>query len=237
MAPRHECEGGRARTTVEILVTTTHREIGAATSEVDLDRAGGVGQVPQNHRTRVVGGRGHRTHVLHLPGPEVHVGEHQYRDVGAERPPDLATRNQPEFDAVTQQTLQPLRDVEIGPEVLDVRQDQPAAGPQVDGCGQQLEEIDRDRVGDHDLVGRGADQGRDLARHAFRQIDPAGSRPAADEATPPLLLQDSLDPRRHISRRWAQRVAVEVDHAVRQNETIAEAGDRIAAIEVKCIGS
>ncbi len=237
VAPGNVGKGGSAGTPIEVLVTATHREIGTAVGEIHFDRAGGVGQVPQHDGTRVVSCRGHRRHILHLPGSEIDVGEHQHRNVGGERPVDFAARNQAQLDVATEQILQPLRDVEIGPEVLEIRKDHPAFGTQTQGRAQQLEEVDGDRVGDRDLVCRGADQRRDRGRHPFRQVDPAGAGPAADKASPPLLCHDRLDPCRDLSGWWPERVAVEVDDAVRQNETVTETGDRVAVIEVERVVS
>jgi len=94
----------------------------------------------------------------------------------------------------------------------------------------ELEEVHRGGVGDRHLVGPGADQASDLAPHPQRRLDPAVDVPAADQVLAPFARADVGQPRQGRLRRRAQRIAVEVDHAFRQVEGIAELRQRVDGV-------
>ena len=57
-------EGGRAGAAVEVLVAAADGVVGVRRREIDGERAGGVGEVPDGHGTDCVGARGERRHVV-----------------------------------------------------------------------------------------------------------------------------------------------------------------------------
>ena len=60
--------------------------------------------------------------------------------------------------------------------------------------------------------------------------------PTGDETLAPLLGDDLARSLDHGARQGAQRVAVEIDRAIRQREAVAEGGERIGAVKRLGIG-
>ena len=148
-----------------------------------------------------------------------------------ERRLELRARDRAQLDPLAEQLAQPLRDVEIGREVAALGQHHAAPGPQLQRGGDQLEQVDRDRIADHDLVRLGADQARDLGAEPLRQIDPAVPVPARDQVLAPLPADDVVEDRRGRLGQRAERVAVQIDHALGQRKALAPRRQRIAGIE------
>ncbi len=232
-------EGWRARAAVEVLVATADGEVGARGFQVHRQRAGGVGQVPDGERTRFVGQPAQPRHVVDAAAAVVHVRERQRGDVVA------AAARQPRGDVPGVQQLQPpavltrqrVGDVEVGGEVLGLGDDDaalPARIPlarQPQRGTQHLVQVDRGRVGHHQLARSGPHQARDLVAHALRQRHPAGAVPAADQALAPLLGDDLGHTRGGGARQRAQRVAVQVDQPFGQVELLAQRRQRVGAVE------
>ena len=124
----------------------------------------------------------------------------------------------------------PLDHVEVGREVARLGDDAGAAGAERQGRAEHLEEVDGGGVGDDDVALAAADQPRDLAPGAERVVHPAVLVPARDEVPPPLPLDDLRHALRHPSRQRAERVAVEVDRAVRQREARAHVAQRVGRV-------
>ncbi len=84
-----------------------------------------------------------------------------------------AATDEPQLD-VAEQRRESLRHVEVGREVVALGDDHPAAGPQPQRAGEQLEDVHRRRVGDRHLGRCGADEAaRSLAAtRAGRSIQP-----------------------------------------------------------------
>jgi hypothetical protein len=170
-----------------------------------------------------------RGHVVHRARPVVDVSEHQHRDIAVERSVQAAGLDGTHARALAEHAAQPLDDVQIGRKVVDLGEDRPAAVRELERGGQQLEEVDGRGVRDDDLAGLGTDEPRDAVADAARPADPVVAVPAADEVTLPVLQHA-----RHLARRrrglGAERVAVQVDHARRQNEPRAAGRERIACV-------
>ena len=98
------------------------------------------------------------------------------------------------------------------------------------GGDQQLEQIDRGRIGDQHLVRLRPDQGRDLRAHAARHADPVAAVPAADQLLAPFLLDHRALARRHLFRQRPKRIAVEIDQALGQMKAVAQGAQRIGGV-------
>jgi hypothetical protein len=155
-------------------------------------------------------------------------GRRQIRDRNGE---SIARADEGEPAAGRREVQRRAQDVEVRGKVEVVGDDARAGriGPE-DGHD-ELEEIDRSRIRDDHLIGRGADETRDLGAHPLRKIEPARV-PTADEMLSPLLI-DEMPGTLHARRRQApQRIAVQVDPSgIRDEKAIPERGQRIARIQ------
>ena len=220
-------EGRRARAAVEVLVAAADGVVGVRGCEVDGERAGGVGEVPDGHGTDCVGARRERRHVVKAAGAVVDLGQRQDRDGGIERGLDGLGCDGLDGEAAL------LRDaggdVEVGGEVAGVGEDLGPARQR--RCHQHLVEVDRRRVRDRDGARCGADQRRDAVADALGEVHPAGGVPGADQLPAPALLELAGHARLRGVGHRAEGVAVEVDDAVGQVEEASRAvGQRHAAI-------
>ena len=225
--------GGRAGAAVQIFVGAAHREVGAGAVQVDRDRAGRVAEVPQHQRAGALSGGGDGGHVPARGGLVVDVGQHQHRDVGTERRLDLAARHDAQARAGNAGD-RALGDVEVGREVARLAQHHAArrvdAGGFAQGGDQRLEEAGGSGIADDDLVRARADQRGDLVAEADGGVDPA-LIPAADQALAPLARGGVGDRGRRRRRQRAERVAVEVDHAVGEGEAGAHRCEGVGGVE------
>ncbi len=100
----------------------------------------------------------------------------------------------------------------------------------------ELEEVNRGRVaGDH-LIGRGADQLRDLGADALWGAEPALA-PAADEPLAPLVIDGRVQPRRSAPGQPPERVAVQVDQVgVVDHELVAKVRQLVLAVQLARVG-
>ncbi len=101
---------------------------------------------------------------------------------------------------------------------------------------QRLEQQHAGGVGNHDLTGGGAQDGRtDLVTHLLRQVDPV--RPAADEVARPVLAVQPLQRGHGGQRGPAETVAVEVGHGARlEGEALPESGQGVLGVQPGCVG-
>jgi hypothetical protein len=76
----------------------------------------------------------------------------------------------------TQQVDAALQNIKIGWKIEAVGNDPEASGPEGERCGDELEEIDGDRVTDDDLAGSGTDQDGDLFTDTGRGFPPELTR-------------------------------------------------------------
>ncbi len=176
--------------------------------------------------------RGDRRQVVPRAGAEIHVGQHDHRDLLVDRVADPARLDELDLMPAAELIAHALRHVEIGREIVALREDHAAALLQAQRGREQLEEIDRRAVRRHHLAALGADQRRDLVADPLRQVDPARGVPAADQALAPLLLDRLADPLRHRLEQRPERVSVQIDHSLGQDEALAKPRHRIAAIEI-----
>ena len=186
----------RAGPAVEEFVAAADREIGAVRIEPQFDRAARMREVPDDQRALGMRGCRHRRHVLDLGGAIVDVGQLDHRGVLVDRGGDLRRRH--EAGVEPHHARDALDDVVVGGKIAALGEDGLAAGPHARGGDQQLEQIDRDRVGDGDLMRRGAEQRRELGPDAPRRLVPPSLVPRADQAGRPI-------PARSCARRAPRR--------------------------------
>jgi hypothetical protein len=101
--------------------------------------------------------------------------------------------------------------------------------------GQRLEQVDRGGVGDHHFAVGGADQRRQAVAEAFGQVEPAGAVPAADQVMAPFAGDDVLGAGEGGFGAGAQGVAIQINHAGRQVELVAQGGERILRVAFQAV--
>mmetsp|Transcript_670 Transcript_670/g.1486 ORF Transcript_670/g.1486 Transcript_670/m.1486 type:complete len:284 (+) Transcript_670:2140-2991(+) len=227
----HPDEGRRAGAAVEVFVAAAHREIGRRAEQVDRHRAGAVGQVPDGERARLVGPARQQPHVVHAAGAVVHMGQHQHRTALVEQRRDVLRRlGEDEFAAMG--SGHALGDVVVGREVAALADhDLALALLQLQGGVQHLVEVGRGRVRHQHLARPRAQPGRQPVTEAPRQVDPSGRVPALDEALAPFLLDRALHACRRGLGQGAERVAVQIGHALGQREEIAQAAQGVGGVK------
>ena len=236
-------EGRRAGAAVEVLVGAAHGEVDVPLVERHRDRSGGVAQVPEDQRARVVGDPGEPGGVGQ-PGRAVgDVVEHDQRRALADDVAELVGRHSlggVDLDPAQRQAAlggDALGDVAVGREVVGVDDDLGAGGIRpdgvVDGGAHQLVEPHGRRVADRGLAGRRAQADpRQVVAEGGGQVHPA-LVPPADEAATPLLVDERGEPLGHGGDGPAERVAVEVDEVgVRAGEAVAERRQGVGGVEV-----
>ncbi|MNT16616.1 hypothetical protein D3C72_1517280 [compost metagenome] len=183
---------------------------------------------------------GQRGHVEHLAGLVVDVREHQHGGVGADGGVELGRRiDQSQRIALLQQVGQALGDIQVGREVAGLGHDHLARRVarllHAQRRGQHLEQVDRGGVGHHHFILAGADQRGELVAQPLRQFEPAGGVPAADQAIAPFLGHHLGSARGGGARAGAERIAVEVDHALGQGELLAQGAQRVLLVELQTV--
>ena len=128
------------------------------------------------------------------------------------------------------------RDMQIGMEIARFRQDLRPFWRQLCGRDEQLEDIDRDRVGDQHLMRFRADQTGDLAADARRCVDPVGIVPAADQPFTPLAGHHVFLARHGGDGERPERIAVEIDQLFRQMKTRPHRCQRILDVQIAGMG-
>ena len=83
---------------------------------------------------------------------------------------------------------------------------------------------------DNCLSRGGSEQTSEPVSQPDGHVEPAGGIPAPDQVVTPFLLDGAIEDARRGARHRAQRVAVEIDHAIGNSEAIAQASKRIAQV-------
>ena len=228
--PRDEQEGWRARSAVEIFIAASERQVAAVSGDVKRHRPSAVRQVPQRQGAGLMRRGVERRHVVPRGALIVDMGQEQHRDLTVERLRDLG----PGDGLHPQSRHQPgkaVRGIEVGREIAFLGQQDRPARTRTHCRGEQLEQGDRGRIGDQQLVRGGADDRREPGRDPPRRAHPIMLVPAGDEVSAPLHLSDL---RKALGRRrgeGAQGIAVEVDDARRKAKPLAGEGQRIGGVE------
>jgi hypothetical protein len=228
MMERHQIPGDvgearRSRAGAQELVGAAHGQLGAGAVQIQVQDPDRVAQVPDHERAG--GGRpsGLGRDVGHLGRAVVDDRADGHGDVvesvvvRSHLEPELAG------DAVG--------DVAVRRELVRVDGDDGAGGTQLEGGVQQLVEVHRDRVVDHDLVTVDAEQPGQHRPRLERELEPTVV-PGPDQPARPLLGDDALDLVHGPAGRSAQRVAVQVHEGrVRDDELVAPGGERVRSVE------
>ena len=196
-----------------------------------------MGQVPQRQRALRVAMAADGGHVVLVAGAVVHVREHGDGAIGSYRLRQfLGTVDQAQLVTAVEPGGQALRHVQVGGEVAAFADDDAPrgmrgiAGLHLQGGGQGLEQVDGGGVGDHHFTRAGAQQRRQAVAQALGQVEPAGRIPAADQVRAPFGRDDVLGTGQGRFRPGAQRIAVEINHALRQVELLAQ--ERQGVVEI-----
>ncbi len=83
-------------------------------------------QIPHHQRAGTVRTTCERRHVVHRPGPEIHVRQHYDRGAVVDRISHVVELHQLQFVPLTQHIDKALRHVQVGREVRLLRQDHSA---------------------------------------------------------------------------------------------------------------
>src|SRR5260370_40786251 len=94
----------------------------------------------------------------------------------------------------------------------------------------RLIQIDRRGVANDGLPGSGTDQRAYAVAETERHVEPSGGIPAFDEVLTPFLFDRATEAARCRAWHRSKRIAIEVDHAVRDDEAIAQSANWIARI-------
>ena len=211
-------KAGRAGSAVQIFVAAADGEIDAATGKIDRERASGMGEIPDRDGAERLCLLGEQAHVVPAPCAVVDFGQHQNRDALVERAFDGLGVDDLQFMTPPEQAADALGDVEIGREIAAVGKDDLARRSEFESGGQRLEEVYRGRIARDHRTLRGADEGADAVADAGRQVDPAGGVPGADQLAAPALVEFAAHALPRRSGHRAERIAVEIDDALRQIE-------------------
>ena len=178
-----------------------------------------------------MGPAGNRRHVVHPAAAVIDMGQHDDRDIVPDRPVQLRVAlDQAQFVSAAQHPGQALRDVEVGREIALFRDDDRAVRPFGQCRRQQFEQVHRCRIGADNLLGFRADEAGELGAAAPWHVVPVVGVPALDQVEAPLVLDDLADAVLGDVGQGAERVAVEIDDAVGQVETLAHPRQRIAGV-------
>jgi hypothetical protein len=157
--------------------------------------------------------------------------QHQNGDLAIQRLRQTRRRHLSQHMPTLQQRGEALRHVEIGGEISVLGQNHRPARTPIQRRSEQLEQIDRGGISGHRRAWCGADESSDFLADAELQVDPAVICPTSDQRMPPLLLHHLGHARRRRLRQRAERIAVEIDHAIGQHEAVAERREFVGAIQ------
>ncbi len=236
MAFGDEQKGGRAGAAVEILVAAADGEVGLGAVQLDRQRAGRMGDIPQRQRALGMRRRRQRRHVEQFAGAVVDVGQRHHRGVVVDGGGDFARRHRTQCSPARGKFGDTLGDIKIGGKITGLAENGAAPGPQLARSRQQFEQIDRRGIGDRDLSRCGADQARDLVADPLRQSYPIVLGPAAHQMSAPLVARDVGQPVGCPLRRRPQGIAAQIDQAIGQSEGVLERGQGVGRVEGGNVG-
>ena len=233
MTLRHPDECRCARPAIEILVGAADGKIGLCGMQIDFERAGRMRKVPDRQCALCMRMGRERGHIVQVAATIVHVGQHDDRGLGIDCSRQFFGRiNQPQAVAAIQPGGQAFGDVQVGWKIGALADNRAARCRclHLQCGGQYLEQVDRGRIRDCDLTGDRADQRRQHVTEPQRHLKPAGLIPAANKIGSPFVRHHLQHPLQRHTRTGAERIAIEINHPIRQIETRAQAGQRIGGV-------
>jgi hypothetical protein len=145
--------------------------------EIDRHGAGRMRQVPDHQCAHLVRQPRRRGEVVHAAGPIVDVRQHEHGGALVQLRRQVVGIDEPELEAV--RACQRIDDVEVARKVGALGHNAPAVWRvKASYCNQ--------------LAFAGTDQSADFVSDTLRERDPACGIPAANQVTPPFLLNDVL---------------------------------------------
>ena len=221
---QRRCSG----TTVEVLVPATHGHVGTVRVDLQGNRRDAVAEVPERQRAGVARRRAERAHVVHVAGAVVDVGEHQHRDLVIQGIEQLHPGHH--LHRAATEPCGGSGDIEIGVEVLRLGEDDGAARPHGERRAHQFEDAHRRALSDDHLIGARTDHPGQLGADTLGRLGPPRIEPAADQPVAPLAGHRVGDAARSARRQRTQRVAVQVDHPIGDDELFAHRRQRISCV-------
>ena len=161
---------------------------------------------------------GKEAHVVQAPRAVVDLRQHHRGDAIVERALDRLGFDNLELMPPREKSADALGDIEVGREISAVGKDDLARRRELEGRRQRLEEIDRGGVACDHGARRGANERADAVADPRRQVDPARGVPRADEFAAPAFVEFAPNALPRGFGHRAERVAVEIDDALRQIE-------------------
>ena len=135
---------------------------------------------------------------------------------------DVVCFDEPDRVAIAELPNEALDHVVVRREIAAFHDDNPPVRLKLQCRRHNLVQVNTGRIGQHDLVWLCADQRRDLSTKCLRQLVPPCRIHAADQPLGPLLLDHLPRTLRGFQGHGAERVAVEINHALRQEEFVPE---------------
>ncbi len=134
--------------------------------ELDLNRARGVREIPQNECAGSVRSSSQRAHVVSRSCPEVDLGEHEQRCVAVHRIGERAAFDHAHLTA--EEVRDTTGDVEIGGEIAPLGEDHAASWARAQDRGHQPEQPHRRGVRNEHLTRRSAKELSDAIADSHR---------------------------------------------------------------------
>ena len=125
--------------------------------------------------------------------------------------------------------------VNVGVKVGSVGKDDVAFGTKVERGANQFRNRERQGVSDEHLTGPGTNQRRQSITESNWHVHPARCVPRTHQATRPLVIQDLANPSFRRNGHWTQRVAVQIDLTLGQEELGTQQSQRIAAVKFQAV--
>ena len=182
------------RPAIQVLVATTHGEIGMVGFQRQWHRSRTVGQIPHRQSPDIVGPLAPQGHVPHRPGAVMDMGEHQHTHLPRQVLGQFARRHTAQLP--TMLGTQRLGHVQVGGKVALLTEQYPLLGSVLrshgHGHAQDLVQVHRGGIGHHHFTYTGTQpRGQSIAQQVGL-LKPLRRVVTADQAHTPLLLHHCL---------------------------------------------
>ena len=174
---------------------------------------------------------GYCRHVQDIAGLVVDMGNANTGDVLIDRIHDFVSFGKPDRVAVAELLDEALNHVVIRREVAAFHDDDSPVWLKLKRRRHDLVQVDARRIGQHDLVRFRADQWCDLSAKSLGELVPPRRIHAADQSLGPLLLDHLSRTFRSLQGHGAERIAIEVNNALRQEEFVPKRRQGVLLVE------